>query len=103
MQLGIKFVSYSSGTLTRMLKRNIGWAGAGLLLFAVLLYQIPAVNSRVAWDTMRSDDRVQLEHSPTPVMPSSVKTSTNTQPSREPATSVGCRLSRSYRDVPSNA
>ncbi|HET9588534.1 MAG TPA: C39 family peptidase [Anaerolineales bacterium] len=32
-----------------MSKRNIGWAGAGLLLFAVLLYQIPAVNSRVAW------------------------------------------------------
>ncbi|HJR79491.1 MAG TPA: C39 family peptidase [Anaerolineales bacterium] len=32
-----------------MLKRNILLAGAGLLLLAILLFQIPAVNSRVAW------------------------------------------------------
>jgi tetratricopeptide (TPR) repeat protein len=32
-----------------MSKRNILLAGAGLLLLAILLYQIPAINSRVAW------------------------------------------------------
>src|SRR3990170_8070332 len=49
--LAMTFTLYSSnsGTLSRMSKRNILLAGAGLLLLAILLYQIPAVNSRVAW------------------------------------------------------
>jgi len=32
-----------------MSKRNIALAGAGLLIVALLLYQVPAINSRLAW------------------------------------------------------
>jgi len=32
-----------------MNKRNIAYLGAGLLLSAILLYQIPAINSRLSW------------------------------------------------------
>ncbi len=32
-----------------MLKRSIFWIGAGLLILAILLYQIPVVNSFIAW------------------------------------------------------
>ena len=32
-----------------MSKRNIALAGAGTLLFAILLYQVPAINSRLTW------------------------------------------------------
>ena len=32
-----------------MLKRSIPWIGTGILVLAILLYQIPAVNSRIAW------------------------------------------------------
>ena len=32
-----------------MSKRNIALAGAGLLILALLLYQVPAINSRLAW------------------------------------------------------
>ncbi len=42
--------SYSSGTLFGMSKRNIIIvAGVGAILLAVVLYQIPAINSRLAW------------------------------------------------------
>ena len=43
-------ISSSSGTLFRMSKRNTALAGAGLLVLAVLLLsQVPAINSRLAW------------------------------------------------------
>ena len=32
-----------------MLKRSIPWIGTGILVLAILLYQFPAVNSRIAW------------------------------------------------------
>src|SRR6185503_19495985 len=32
-----------------MSKRNIALAGAGLLIVAILLFQVPAINSRLAW------------------------------------------------------
>src|SRR5687768_3257992 len=32
-----------------MSKRNITLAGAGLLIVALLLYQVPAINSRLSW------------------------------------------------------
>src|SRR5688572_30921858 len=32
-----------------MSKRNIALIGAGLLIVALLLYQVPAINSRLAW------------------------------------------------------
>jgi len=32
-----------------MSKRNIALAGAGLLIVALLLYQVPAINSRLSW------------------------------------------------------
>src|SRR3972149_4370495 len=49
--LAMTFTLYSSnsGRLSRMSKRNILLAGAGLLVLAIVLYQIPAINSRVAW------------------------------------------------------
>ena len=38
-----------SGTLSRMSKRNFIFISAGLLLLAMLILQIPAVNSRLTW------------------------------------------------------
>ena len=32
-----------------MLKRSIPWIGTGILVLAILSYQIPAINSRIAW------------------------------------------------------
>ncbi len=32
-----------------MKKRNILFAGVGLFLLAIVIYQIPAVNSRLSW------------------------------------------------------
>src|SRR5687768_14716395 len=46
---GFNLYSYYSGTLFCMFKRNIALAGAGLLIVALLLYQVPAINSRLAW------------------------------------------------------
>lgn len=49
INLRIKLILSSSGTLLGMSKRNIGFTGAGLIALAILLYQIPAVNSRFSW------------------------------------------------------
>ena len=32
-----------------MLKRSILWIGTGMLVLAILLYQIPAISSFIAW------------------------------------------------------
>jgi len=37
------------GTLSRMSKRNIVFAGTGFLILVILLLQIPSINSRLSW------------------------------------------------------
>jgi len=43
------FCSSNSGTLSRMKKRRLLFVSAGLFLLAILIYQLPAVNSRLSW------------------------------------------------------
>ena len=45
----INLDSSKFGTLSCMSKRNVLFAGTGFLILVILLLQIPAINSRVAW------------------------------------------------------
>jgi hypothetical protein len=49
LALALISVLSTSGKLFRMVKRNILWIGIGFLALAVILFQIPAINERVAW------------------------------------------------------
>jgi len=62
-----------------MSKRNVVLAGAGLFVLAILLYQIPAVNSRVAWRYDVGKTFVRNVLNPVGALPTAIPNPTSTK------------------------
>ena len=64
-----------------MLKRSIAWIGTGLLVLVILLYQIPAINNRIAWGYEVAKTYARNIINPVGNVPTVVQNSTSTEAS----------------------
>ena len=80
------FPIYSSGTLFHMSKRNILFITAGGLLLAIVILQIPAINSRVTWRYEVARTYVRNVFNPVGAVPTAIPNPTHTQSPASPAT-----------------
>src|SRR5436190_21955461 len=83
-----KFHSCSSGTLLRMTKRNIAFIGIGIFIFAILVYQIPAVNTRLEWRYEVAQTYLRNILHPVGAVPTAIPNPTNTAGSITPTIAV---------------
>jgi tetratricopeptide (TPR) repeat protein len=71
-----------------MFKRNILLIGAGLLLFAILLYQIPAFHNRIAWRLEIAKTYVRNVLNPVGDVPTAIPNPTNPASPTSPVTTT---------------
>src|SRR5574338_81937 len=64
-----------------MLKRSIPWLGTGLLVLAILLYQIPAINGLIAWRYEVAKTYARNVINPVGSVPTAIPYSTSTEAS----------------------
>ena len=71
-----------------MSKRNLLFAGASLLTLAILVLQIPAINSRVAWRYEVAKTYVRNVLNPVGAVPTAIPNPTHTQSPASPTAPV---------------
>ena len=70
-----------------MLKRSVLWIGTGMLVLAILLYQIPAINNRIAWRYEVAKTFARNVINPVGNVPTAVRNSISTKAPDIPSTS----------------
>src|SRR5688572_12573586 len=71
-----------------MSKRNVLFAAAGLLLLVILILQIPAINSRVAWRYEVARTYMRNVLNPVGAVPTAIPNPTSTQSPASPTAPV---------------
>ena len=71
-----------------MSKRNIGFIAAGLLLLAILIVQIPAINSRLAWRYEVARTYVRNVLNPVGAVPTAIPSTPKPTSTASPTTAV---------------